>query len=56
MIEREESREEKISVFMSENKEPVVLVRDVNVSPLVYDEIFRLGGQFFGKKPPSLLG
>jgi hypothetical protein len=40
---------------VSKDEEPVILVGDVNISPLIDDDILRLGGQFFGKESPLLL-
>jgi hypothetical protein len=52
----EKARKEERSLLVPKNEEPVILVRDVNISPLVYDDILRLRGQFFGKQPPFFLG
>ena len=41
---------------MSEDEKPVIFVRDVNISPFVYDDIFGLSGQLLGKESPLLLG
>ena len=41
---------------MSENEEPVILVGDVNISPIIDDHVFCLGGQFLGEQSPLLLG